>query len=900
MKKKKLPKYQYAGEDTISSNLGSPFAPKNLPSLNPPPQFIDPTSQPLNLRPPQYFTGIGDLSALFQGADLLSQGLTIGANEINTARNSRLDRLKYAKELQPKYQENYNSDGLSNVPFYTKYGGDLNSAKAKQILKDGTTNGKLLTEKQKKYFGFIAGGGKPQAAYGIALNDTGDTTPLVPYSKEFIDEYTKKYNDFYKTFNKSPLAYRKDDGYDAFFSKIKNEHPDKLVNKSGWLVTKEGIDPKDYSEFYENSKDDKPNIDKNKIATWTDNYIENQGPNVSEDARIIKNIINSKNNKPFIQFKNGGNSNNNELNETTGLPIHQYNQATVEAEGGEVYQQPDGNIVKISNNAPSHEEGGVPINNVQRVLEDTSTTRKDKYSQALKVNKDTFQKLFNIDSSRDLSHSEALEKVDDNINKQTGKIQNSLKNSLKYLDINKNDIYSKNSLNLNSEKLNDISTRGETFDTLFAHQEAIKNMLNIQNDPKAKFGKYIPKAFDGLTLGKPDVNGGITPTGKNNNDYSFTENDLNLYAKKLGLRTDNNKNFQQDLLNHVLKLPNGRKILDDSFDTYGNTVQGINNSNKNKGQYNPDQSFIDGDIKARTLYVLSQALKRTTPEQPIPSLRNLNIGVPPQSIDDGSVSSPNASDNPINTYQSTISTNRQKAFNEPLNWYDVAGPLAGLATAEGSPTNYNPTDISKIQLKRQNPLPTLQAGQRDYNAIIDQLPATGSGAANANNLFATKYALNNQVLGQYDNINNNIDNQQVMYNANASDRQSIANQQARESFEQKSLGTQEAVRQQKLKSLDELFTRTAENAKLNREGNLLLKMFPNFNQSGDYNGVQTRYSVPMGLPQNGRQTTSSVQSTEALFNNIKNNPALLKIFGQLASAQRQDIGLQNKIALKNN
>ncbi|MFW6090150.1 MAG: hypothetical protein ACODAB_10380 [Gemmatimonadota bacterium] len=34
--------------------------------------------------------------------------------------------------------------------------------KARKILRDGEVNGKPLTEKQKKYFGAIAGGEKPR------------------------------------------------------------------------------------------------------------------------------------------------------------------------------------------------------------------------------------------------------------------------------------------------------------------------------------------------------------------------------------------------------------------------------------------------------------------------------------------------------------------------------------------------------------------------------------------------------------------------------------------------------------------------------------------------------------------------------------------------------------------
>lgn len=61
-------------------------------------------------------------------------------------------------------------------------GGNVSPEKAKEILRDGTAQGHKLTEKQKKYFGWIAGGGK--APDGIQLpngdakpwNGTGDQT----------------------------------------------------------------------------------------------------------------------------------------------------------------------------------------------------------------------------------------------------------------------------------------------------------------------------------------------------------------------------------------------------------------------------------------------------------------------------------------------------------------------------------------------------------------------------------------------------------------------------------------------------------------------------------------------------------------------------------------------------
>lgn len=45
-----------------------------------------------------------------------------------------------------------------NTNFLYENGGDISKSKAKKMLKDGKANGKILTDKQKDYFGWIAGG----------------------------------------------------------------------------------------------------------------------------------------------------------------------------------------------------------------------------------------------------------------------------------------------------------------------------------------------------------------------------------------------------------------------------------------------------------------------------------------------------------------------------------------------------------------------------------------------------------------------------------------------------------------------------------------------------------------------------------------------------------------------
>jgi len=81
-----------------------------------------------------------------------------------------------------------------NIPNYAE-GGELNTnsnkmattltaEKAKKILKDGKVNGKPLTDKQKRYFGFIAGGGVPSKAEGGNLSREKDYgSKKKPYPK---------------------------------------------------------------------------------------------------------------------------------------------------------------------------------------------------------------------------------------------------------------------------------------------------------------------------------------------------------------------------------------------------------------------------------------------------------------------------------------------------------------------------------------------------------------------------------------------------------------------------------------------------------------------------------------------------------------------------------------------
>jgi hypothetical protein len=195
----------------------------------------------------------------------------------------------------------------------------------------------------------------------------------------------------------------------------------------------------------------------------------------------------------------------------------------------------------------------------------------------------------------------------------------------------------------------------------------------------------------------------------------------------------------------------------------------------------------------------------------------------------------------------------QSKFNEPLRWYDVASPVnAYMAANERIPEKYNPMEFNQLRYKLQDPTATLQQNQADYNSAVTAVQETspanaGAQMANIANLTARKYAMNNQVLGQYENQNSQIKNNEILYNTQVRDKQSASDQQSREVFENKVLTSKAKQQEQKLTALDTLYKTIAENRALNRNGNLIMKFSRAFDQYGDYNGYQTKFGINPAL-----------------------------------------------------
>lgn len=140
-------------------------------------------------------------------------------------------------------------------------------------------------------------------------------------------------------------------------------------------------------------------------------------------------------------------------------------------------------------------------------------------------------------------------------------------------------------------------------------------MLNI----KKTFQDYIKEAVvppgqvKGLVFykGAQTVAGGITPTGKGNaitdSMFGLTEDKVYKTAYDHNFRTDNNKVFQEDLYNYLSK--NRPDMIKTMWDTYGTTAKGV----KLPADQLTLQTFTDGLLGARTMYLVSEFAKAIPP-----------------------------------------------------------------------------------------------------------------------------------------------------------------------------------------------------------------------------------------------------------------------------------------------
>lgn len=152
-------------------------------------------------------------------------------------RREIIDKHRYAKSIGDTEMAN---EALEQYRMFCavkgfKKGG-LTSDKAKKMLEDGTAQGKKLTDKQKRYFGYIAGGGKGKYAEGGLIKgkllkyfpmDEGfeEAIFLLPTTKGAImmgyDYVVRIYKFYDGTKNPYQDGSRKSISYETYYTSIK-------------------------------------------------------------------------------------------------------------------------------------------------------------------------------------------------------------------------------------------------------------------------------------------------------------------------------------------------------------------------------------------------------------------------------------------------------------------------------------------------------------------------------------------------------------------------------------------------------------------------------------------------------------------------------------------------------
>lgn len=553
---------------------------------------------------------------------------------------------------------------------------------------------------------------------------------------------------------------------------------------------------------------------------------------------------------------------------TYGLPDGMAQLGNVNAEEGEVYQDGQGDINKVADNAGTHEEGGVMLPNVERVLENTSSLRKkDPASKLLAITPDETEKMFGFRPKGNLSHADAFEKAKENVQKkrvQIGKNQK-LINTRPELDP-----LSAKSAQLNYKTNANLPTDDEMFDMLFGHQEYVKQLHGIQDDgtmsqyggkPKLKKAQAGTNLLDedavasnpdlGLYKG-PKVKQGrnlYTPTGKTS-EAKLKDQDIIDRYKAVGVDFGDKrgKDLQGAIYNYLID--NQPDVLRQTLKEYGPNIQSEKMGlHKEKAFTDPLNATADDlrkvlpgltDNMVGARIPLPDVTTETTTDYPVTA---------PQAPAPGQPAVRQPGNNPITPKFIKQPDNR---FHEPTYFDELApGVLSLVDSMNRDPELYNHQDFHQLKYKLLDPRATLNENQADYEAAANALGnnnvGSGVAAANLANLTAQKYKANAQTLGAYDNQNAGIKNNEITYNTQVRDKQSAADASSRGNYYRNVQVARDNQRIQRLKAIEDLGRVIQMKRRQNSSGNLVQKLSPAFNQQGDYNGYQYAPVLPPSL-----------------------------------------------------
>lgn len=818
--KSKLPKYQLAG---IAQSLGKEDL---LGSFNPGDlsNFLPKKPAPTDIANvnPQEFIQEVDVKPLAEKINPAILGITAVGKKINDVKAARKEQQQYLDSIMPVDYENMERYGLNTNPVFTKYGGavkyqvggvamvDQPGDRIKTIVTDEDREMLKKDTYTKNLFGNQA-----ENIYAAGFR------PRTYANNQLI--YTSDSNNFLTT-DKKRMGYM----------------PNKIGGLNRVIINNDGS--------YQNADD--VNMEPGQVTSDINRFY---------GGRL--NSLLANNNAVAKTFAYGG---------MAKSPTTSANMADIEAERGEAIEHTDGDITMVDPNGATHEQGGEFIPDVHRVLENTSDMRGDKNSKYLKMSPTEVKAATGVNVTKPMSHAKALEKANDRYEEARMKLVKKIELASK--DRDELDKYGQSSVKLNMQQFEAIPSPQAIFDNLFQHQEAVKAQYGIQNGTTSKYGGSLPKAQVGTKkdeelymfnnndksvytraqlkeiseemndaaiderlqkgmLRKVNDFGITSYKGDRNfkgNASKYSDKEWNDFARSVGFVMSGNKSFQE----YIYKDPRFKPIIDKLHKQYGDPKGG---------------TWFDGRVGHRW-----DAIKEAYENQPKPSDKTFTDADLPAGAEPTPAQKQQL-DTSISTEGLDVKGQPKSVFNEPLRWFDVASPISAyMAAIERVPEKYNPTEFNQLRYKLQDPTAALQQNQADYNAALGAVQGTGSSnagvqMANIANLASRKYAMNQQVLGQYENANAQIKNQEILYNTQVRDKQGVSDQQSRELFEDKVLTSKAKQQEQKLTAMDALYKTIAENRALNRNGNLMMKFSNAFDQYGNYNGYQTKFQVNPAL-----------------------------------------------------
>jgi hypothetical protein len=555
-----------------------------------------------------------------------------------------------------------------------------------------------------------------------------------------------------------------------------------------------------------------------------------------------------------------------------------------ELEQGEVFQTQQGGITKVPESEPRHEDGGSPQANVSRVLEDTSDKRKDIDSRLLLINPDQAFRLTGFKPKKSVSHSKLYEQANESYAKKLNTFEKKIKDNMDFIRYKNGGIFAENALNENIKMLEAMPKPIDIFDTIYAHQEEVKQRYNITNGTnQAKTGgRKLPMYQTGTNPKKGETR--FDP----NDQYSQQAWDgtkwvkTSEYGKSAPSAQTGTIDYIKGKAKKVDKQPTGSKqVAEDAQNIY----YGIPGIDINSGSAVPKTSYGKKTTKTDEEYIKSLAnynwddlvknkLVADTPANKtiydkysseyaysyIPKQKGMTVKAPPVVVDE-----PNKGGTPTTTPRKYDFSGKPtpSKFNEPLRWYDtMPSTLNYLSSLGRTPVDLEQLQYEPINTREESWLPQIMQTEGDFQTALRSIPMDGgTGQANIANLLAQKYSADQQAIAGVESRNKAKNDQTNAINAQGRMQMNATNLNLRDTFNNRILQGKEVQRVSKLNAFDDYATMVAQNAKLNREGNLLMQLTPYFDQFAEFNGNNYTPSQFAKDVNNGRYKVETVRSS---------------------------------------